>query len=227
MRRLLAGFTILFVSAVAASENSGQLNKPLVFDFNSNPSIESLNWTFKNRGPVSAEIVKRSKTNQAVRIHSEADKSMAMFTVNIDPSLVHENVTVFKSELHTKNVEQGAHLVVQIKDGDKRIFKEDMRNSPIRGNTGWQSYEITIPKLSNASTVQIGFMVFGAGEVWLDNVSLQAIEPKQSSTDYDGSLLSNQFYQLIAEHYLKASELDLPELERKATGSREVGKERR
>ena len=155
--------------------------------------------------------------NKAVRVVSDVEKSMAMLTVNVDPEIIRQGSAVFKADLRVSSVQQGAHLLVEVKDLKQRIFIEDMRNSPIRGDSDWKTYDVVIPKLSQASTVTIGIMMFGAGELYLDNVSVNSFKLSEGvqSSAFDGSALARQFYELIANFYLKADQLNLPELEKK------------
>lgn len=54
---------------------------------------------------------------------------------------------------------------------------DNMQDRPIKGTADWKSYEIVLDVSPQATTVNFGILLHGAGEVWLDGVKLEAVGP--------------------------------------------------
>lgn len=217
MRSFLKGLsTAAFVCYISFIVPSSFASKAIVFDFNNSQSLESLNWELKSRGEVNTELIFRVDADKAVRVFSDDEKSMAMFTINVGHEIVRQGTSIFRADLHVPAVQQGVHLLVEVKAKGQRIFIEDMRNSPIRGNSDWKTYEIVIPQLSDASSVTLGIMMFGVGEAYLDNASLSPflLQDGHQNSTFDGPAIAQQFYELIANSYLKSDDLNLPDFKK-------------
>jgi hypothetical protein len=54
---------------------------------------------------------------------------------------------------------------------------ENMQNRPLRGSTGWTRCVIELPVAQDAVAVHFGALLCGPGQVWLDDVSFEALGP--------------------------------------------------
>jgi hypothetical protein len=66
---------------------------------------------------------------------------------------------------------------IQFKADETALFVGNPERGPIQGTTDWQSYSVTLEVPPDAIALQLGVMLRGAGKIWIDDFSLQIIEP--------------------------------------------------
>ncbi len=81
--------------------------------------------------------------------------------------------------IKTTDVENQASLYIQL-DG---IGNDELREKSLRGTTGWSEQDVTlfIPE-QQGGMIRFGIILHGKGQVWLDNVRLEIVEPDSTAS---------------------------------------------
>ncbi len=61
---------------------------------------------------------------------------------------------------------------------------DNMQNRPIVGTTEWNHYSCVLDVPENAAIINIGVLLSGKGQAWLDNVSFQEVDCNTPTTDF-------------------------------------------
>jgi hypothetical protein len=62
-------------------------------------------------------------------------------------------------------------------DPSRPLAFDNMQNRPIKGTADWKSYEVVLDVGPQATTVNFGILLQGAGAVWLDGVKVDPVGP--------------------------------------------------
>ena len=60
---------------------------------------------------------------------------------------------------------------------------DNMQNRPIKGTTEWNHYSVVLDVPDNATGINIGMLITGKGQVWLDNAAFQEVDCNTPTTD--------------------------------------------
>jgi len=82
----------------------------------------------------------------------------------------------FKATVRSENLTQWAGLWMRIDGGKKTLAFDNMSGRPIKGTTGWTTYEVVLNVPINATGIYFGALVSSNGEIWLRGVQLEAID---------------------------------------------------
>lgn len=63
-----------------------------------------------------------------------------------------------------------------------------MQEELISGTTDWQPYSLVWDVPQNASTIELGLVLFGAGKVWIDDVYLELVEATTQISGHENKL---------------------------------------
>lgn len=61
---------------------------------------------------------------------------------------------------------------------------DNMQNRPITGTTQWNHYSCVLDVPENAAILNIGILLSGKGQVWLDNAGFQEVDHRIPTTDF-------------------------------------------
>jgi AraC-like DNA-binding protein len=61
---------------------------------------------------------------------------------------------------------------------------DNMQGRPITGTTEWNHYSCVLDVPSDGAILNFGILLYGKGQVWLDNVSLQEVDKHTPTTDF-------------------------------------------
>jgi len=67
---------------------------------------------------------------------------------------------------------------------DVMLKFDNMQNRPIKGTTEWNHYSCVLDVPENAAVINIGMLINGKGQVWLDNVGFQEVDYNTPVTDF-------------------------------------------
>ncbi|MFI5221238.1 MAG: hypothetical protein ACHQK8_02850 [Bacteroidia bacterium] len=84
--------------------------------------------------------------------------------------------------IKTKLVDNWAGLFLRADVGSITASLDNMEERPIKGTTDWKKYEIVIDIPANATQIAYGAILFGTGQVWLDNISFEVVDKKTPVT---------------------------------------------
>lgn len=76
--------------------------------------------------------------------------------------------------LTTKSVTGWAGIWVRVDDQKGRVLSfENMMNRPVRGDTDWTRYTVTVDVPADAFEIQFGALLAGSGTIYVDDFDLQ------------------------------------------------------
>lgn len=87
-------------------------------------------------------------------------------------------VARFTAWMRTRDVsETGAVLTLLTLASGAVVDQNFMAGKAVKGTTGWTQYTITLPVARGADRVEIGAMQQGKGTLWLDDATLEFVDP--------------------------------------------------
>jgi hypothetical protein len=60
---------------------------------------------------------------------------------------------------------------------------DNMQDRPIRGTSDWKKYEVVLDVAAESSALAFGFLLGGAGQIWLDGLKFEVVGPDVPTTD--------------------------------------------
>ena len=76
----------------------------------------------------------------------------------------------------------GAGLNVHAIRGGYSREASQMRKNAVHGTTGWTRYEVVLDLSNEAEQIELGLNLFGPGSAWLDDVTLDVVERRASTS---------------------------------------------
>lgn len=71
----------------------------------------------------------------------------------------------------------GAGLWMRVDKGSQSVAFDNMQDRPIKGTTGWKTYQVVLDVPTDATGISFGVLLSGPGEVWLNRVKLEVVGP--------------------------------------------------
>lgn len=125
---------------------------------------------------------------QAASIRSRADKIKGFGTLmqNIEPGIYAGKKVKLSAYAKTENVTGWAGFWMRVDQAasDRTLGFDNMQDRPIKGNTDWTRYEITLSVPRNASNIAYGCLLSGTGQVWFDDFSFEILGDAGKSDRY-------------------------------------------
>jgi hypothetical protein len=91
----------------------------------------------------------------------------------------------FKGFVKTKDVEQWCGIWFRIDGKQGELLKFDnMQSRAITGTTDWNLYSCVLDVPFDGEILNIGVLLMGKGQIWLDNVSLEEVDKNIPTTDF-------------------------------------------
>ncbi|KLU66177.1 right origin-binding protein [Desulfosporosinus acididurans] len=88
--------------------------------------------------------------------------------------------------LKARDVTGWGGLWMRIDSITANVIKIDnMQNRPITGDTDWNHYSVVLDVPENSAIINIGMLLNGTGELWMDNVSFDIVDKNVPATDVD------------------------------------------
>jgi hypothetical protein len=81
----------------------------------------------------------------------------------------------FQAMIKTREVSDWAGLWMRIDNGQHSVAFYNSQDKPITGTTGWQLRSVTLDVPADAETLNFGVIDGGKGQVWIDQLSLEAV----------------------------------------------------
>jgi hypothetical protein len=94
----------------------------------------------------------------------------------------------FSANVKSENIERWAGLWMRVDDNSKdarqpkMLAFDNMMDRPIKGTTGWQSYDIVLDVPEGATGIFFGILMDGAGEVWMNGVKFEVVGDSVATT---------------------------------------------
>lgn len=91
----------------------------------------------------------------------------------------------FSGFVKTRDVVDWCGLWMRIDNALSDALKLDnMYNRPIAGTTEWNHYACVLDVPENAAILNIGILLLGKGQAWLDNISFQEVDRNIPTTEF-------------------------------------------
>lgn len=77
----------------------------------------------------------------------------------------------------------GLWMRVDGQEKNEMLAFDNMQNRPIKGTTGWKSYQVVLDIPLDAFTINFGFLLTGTGEIWVSGLKLEKVDKSVPTTD--------------------------------------------
>jgi hypothetical protein len=85
-----------------------------------------------------------------------------------------------------------AGLWMRVDQGKDIVALDNMQNRSIKGNIGWQRYEVVLDVPQDSTGISFGVLLEGAGEVWLSNTKFDIVGADVPVTGSGGATLPDK-----------------------------------
>jgi hypothetical protein len=81
----------------------------------------------------------------------------------------------FTANVKAEGVQSWAALWMRVDKQSASVAFDNMRDRPITGTTGWQSYAVVLDVPQDATGIFFGVLLDGTGTVWLNSVKVEGV----------------------------------------------------
>lgn len=90
----------------------------------------------------------------------------------------------FSGYIKTNSVYGWTGLVMRVDSEDKQsIAGDNMEDRRVDGTTDWTRYEVVLDVDASAAVISIGIVLYGEGQAWLDDCTLEVVGRNVKTTD--------------------------------------------
>ncbi len=89
----------------------------------------------------------------------------------------------FSAFVKSRGVSGGAQLWVRVDGNGGLMAFDNMVNRPITATTDWTPVSVVLDVPADAAGLALGFLVWGGGEAWIDDASLEVVGPDVLTTN--------------------------------------------
>jgi hypothetical protein len=137
-------------------------------------------------------MVKRSGNASAyIKAVAEAPRGFMALTQGFQAGRYHGRRLRFAVYIRTQGVTGRAGLWVQIGGGGGTVGFDNMSNRPVKGTTDWAPHEVVLDVPENAVAIAFGFLLSGPGQAWVDDMSVDVVEPDVPVTNMTNTNRTN------------------------------------
>ncbi len=84
--------------------------------------------------------------------------------------------------VESRDVSDWAGLWMRVDKGREAVTFDNMQDRPIKGTQSWNTYDVVLDVPADATNINFGILLTGAGEVWMNHVSLEVVDNSTPST---------------------------------------------
>ena len=81
-----------------------------------------------------------------------------------------------RAQVKSLDVGGWAGLWLRVDKGHEVTAFDNMQNRPIKGTQSWQPYDVVLDVAEDATTISFGILLDGRGQVWMSNISFEAVD---------------------------------------------------
>jgi hypothetical protein len=81
----------------------------------------------------------------------------------------------FRASVRSEHLADWAGLWMRVDRGAKTVAFDNMQNRPIKGTSGWSTYQVVLDVPADATNISLGTLVSSSGEVWINRPSLEVV----------------------------------------------------
>lgn len=82
----------------------------------------------------------------------------------------------------SQDVSDWAGLWMRVDKGREMVAFDNMQDRGIKGTQSWSIYDVVLDVPTDATSINFGVLLSGVGEVWLNDLSLEAVDVDTSTT---------------------------------------------
>jgi hypothetical protein len=95
----------------------------------------------------------------------------------------------FSAFVKADGVGDWAGLWMRVDKGKDSVAFDNMQDRPIKGNTGWQRYEVVLDVPQDATGIFYGILLGGSGTVWMNSAKFEVVGADVPTTGGKGTKL--------------------------------------
>ena len=88
--------------------------------------------------------------------------------------------------VNSRDVGEWAGLWMRVDKGKETVAFDNMQDRRITGAQPWSTYDVVLDVPADATGISFGILLAGAGEVWLNDVSLDVVDVGTPTTGTNG-----------------------------------------
>jgi hypothetical protein len=82
----------------------------------------------------------------------------------------------------SQDLDDWAGLWMRVDKGRETVAFDNMQDRGIKGATPWSTYDVVLDVPEDATSISFGILLTGAGEVWMNDLSLEAVDIRTPTT---------------------------------------------
>ncbi|MES2073778.1 MAG: hypothetical protein V4488_25715 [Pseudomonadota bacterium] len=88
----------------------------------------------------------------------------------------------FSAQVKASAVSDWGGLWMRV-DGKATAAFDNMNSRPIKGSSDWKRYDIVLDVAPDATNIAFGMLMSGSGQMWMDDLKIEAVENSVAVTD--------------------------------------------
>ena len=88
----------------------------------------------------------------------------------------------FRATVRSEDVTGWAGLWMRVDEGSKMVAFDNMQTRPIKGTTGWSTYEVVLNVPADATSISFGALLDSNGGIWLRSVEFGLVGSEVQTT---------------------------------------------
>jgi carboxyl-terminal processing protease len=135
--------------------------------------------------------------DQSGTIHSDTAEPNAWASLwqRVDAAPYHNQQVRLSAHLRTADVAQNVTAAIAMQHDLMTIIQ--VESAPISGTTDWQAVDLILDLDEEAESIFFTFYLEGPGQVWVDNVQLEAIGPSQFTPEMVTTVRQEQIFEQL------------------------------
>ncbi|MBN9285518.1 MULTISPECIES: S41 family peptidase [unclassified Flavobacterium] len=163
----VAMLLLFFLNTINAQSVKPKFN----FDFEQYEKNEQLpaGWNVWENYKIGKDTVVVYSGKHAVKIQAtEGGNPYGVLVTTLPDSYEGKEIRL-EGYMKTDNVEGFAGLFIRLDKNGSIVAFENMEKEGIAGTNDWKKYSIAVPNHPDASTIYVGALLSGKGQIWLDD----------------------------------------------------------
>lgn len=87
-----------------------------------------------------------------------------------------------RASIKSQDVGEWAGLWMRVDKQQKVVAFDNMQTRPIKGTQSWSDYDVVLDVPADATGISFGVLLSGAGQVWMNHVTIEPVGPETEVT---------------------------------------------
>jgi hypothetical protein len=124
----------------------------------------------------------QGRASGVIRATSTNEEAWRAFSQAIRANAYRGKRVRLRGYLKTKAVSGASGLWMRVDAIDRQAEFDNMGDRPVRGTTDWKQYSVVLDVPKDAAAIFLGDLQVGTGTTWMDDLSLEIVDPSQVAT---------------------------------------------